>query len=111
MARPPLMELFQFWKVACASSPRQMVIYAVNSSLRVTVQSFQAPENLPGGASSWPSPQWALPPASPSPSAPWPWPPSGHRLQLCPLRLSPPARGRGDTFCRVFSRSWIPLSP
>lgn len=49
MARPPLMELSQFWKVACASLPRQTVIYDANSGLRVPAQSFQAPENLPGG--------------------------------------------------------------
>ena len=74
MARPPLMELFQFWKVACASSPRQTVIYAVNSGLRVTAQSFQAPENLPGGPAPGqaPSGHCLRPPAPPRLPGPGP---------------------------------------
>ena len=75
MARPPLMELFQFWKVACASLPGQTVIYAANSGLSVTAPSVQAPENAwaaPAAgstASGLPSPTTLgslSPPASPS---------------------------------------------
>ncbi|XP_055397892.1 uncharacterized protein LOC129624259 [Bubalus kerabau] len=88
MARPPLMELFQFWKVACASLPGQTVIYAVNSGLSVTAPSFR-PLKTPGQL----QPPAALPLASPRPppSAPCPRPPlpPGPHLQPCQLTLSP----------------------
>lgn len=88
MARPPLTELFQFWKVACASLPRQTVIYAANSGLGVTTQSFQAPENLL-------QPPAALPLTCPRPppSAPCPCPPLPPGPHLQPRQLTPASTG------------------